>query len=198
MAGLDVSKFSSHIAKVGLASPNKFEVKFESLPAGVLGSFTTQNLNLMCENVSIAGRSVQSMLDRQYGVNREVAYNGPQYVPITIGFLCSSQLIEKKIFDAWNNKIVDIGNGYDVAYYNSYATGKMKVTALNKAGEAAGYSITYNECYPKTVQAIELNHSTQNATLRMTIEMAYAYWETDNIKIGQRQTQGARFIPEDP
>ena len=191
MAGLNVSKFSSHIAKVGLASPNKFEVKFESVPTDAAGKLALENLNLMCETVSIAGRSVQSMLDRQYGINREVAYNGPQYVPITIGFLCSKQLIEKKIFDAWNNKIVDIGNGYDVAYYSKYATGKMTVTMLDNTGEPAGYSIVYNECYPKTVQSIDLNHSNQNATLRMSVEMAYAYWTTEDIKFGERQLNEA-------
>ena len=37
MAGLNVSKFSSHIAKVGLASPNKFEVKFEYVPTDAAG-----------------------------------------------------------------------------------------------------------------------------------------------------------------
>ena len=48
------------------------------------------------------------------------------------------------------------------------------------------------ECFPKAVQAIEMNHSTQNATLRMSIEMAYAYWETDDIKMGQRTSAGAK------
>ena len=191
MAGLNVTEFSSHIAKVGLASPNKFKVEFKNLPSNVKGQFNEKDLSLTCESVSIAGRQVQSMLDRQYGVNREVAYNGPQYTPITIGFLCSGDFREKKIFDAWNNKIVDIGNGYDVAYYEQYATGQMTVTALDKTGTQEKYSITYMECFPKAVQAIEMNHSTQNATLRMSIEMAYAYWETDDIKMGQRTSAGA-------
>ena len=188
---LNVSQFSSHIAQTGLASPNKFQVEFTALPKNILGEFKKEDLNLMCETVSIAGRQVQSMLDRQYGVNREVAYNGPQYTPITIGFLCSGDFREKKIFDAWNNKIVDIGNGYDVAYYSEYALGQMTVSALDKTGKQKKYSITYKECFPKAVQAIEMNHSTQNATLRMSIEMAYAYWETDDIKMGQRTSAGA-------
>ncbi len=28
-----------------------------------------------------------------------------------------------------------------------------------------------------------MNHSTLNTTLRMTVEMAYAYWESDDIKM---------------
>ena len=64
----------------------------------------------------------------------------------------------------------------------------MTVTALDKTGTQEKYSITYMECFPKAVQAIEMNHSTQNATLRMSIEMAYAYWETDDIKMGMRHS----------
>ena len=39
MAGLNVTEFSSHIAKVGLASPNKFKVEFKNLPSNVKGQF---------------------------------------------------------------------------------------------------------------------------------------------------------------
>ena len=86
----NVSKFSSEIAAKGLASPNKFSVNFTSIPGPALsGGHTYQDLNLMCESLSIAGRTVQSLLDRQYGLNREVAYNGPTYTPITLSFLCS-------------------------------------------------------------------------------------------------------------
>ena len=182
---LDVTKFASNISKRGLASPNKFQVKFENMPTGVMGNgVSTQDLSLMCESVAIAGRTVQSILDRQYGVNREIAYNGPTYTPITLSFLCSGDFAEKKIFDAWNNKIVDISNGWDVAYYSDYAKAKMTVAVLDKTATEEKYIITYHECFPKSVAAIEMNHSTTNTTLRMTIEMAYAYWETDDIKIG--------------
>ena len=38
--------------------------------------------------------------------------------------------------------------------------------------------------YPKTVTAVELNHGTTNATLRVTTEIAYAFWTTSDIKLG--------------
>ncbi len=68
----DISKFAARIAKVGLASPNKFKVVFK-LPASVKGETDLLTLGIMCESVALAGRTVQSMLDSQYGVNREVA-----------------------------------------------------------------------------------------------------------------------------
>ena len=89
MARKDISKFAARIAKVGLASPNKFKVEFSKLPSGIQQETDVKTLGIMCESASLAGRTIQSVLDRQYGVNREVPYNGPTYPPLTIAFLCS-------------------------------------------------------------------------------------------------------------
>ena len=177
----NVDNFTAAIKAKGLASPNKFHVIFTKIPAGVMGGGSIGELDVMCESVALAGRSVQSLLDRQYGLNREVAYNGPVYTPISLSFLCSGDFAEKKIFDRWNNKCVDISKGYDVAYYKDYI-GEMKVQTLTVNG-TKGHSVTYKECWPKTVAAIELNHSTVNTALRLTVEMQYAYWESNDIKL---------------
>ena len=176
----NVDNFSARIAKKGIASPNKFAVKFTRVPSIALGKDKHSDLNLMCESVALAGRSVQSLLDRQYGLNREVAYNGPTYTPVTLAFLCSANYVEKRIFDRWNNMVVDISKGYDVAYYNSYI-GEMQVIALDIKGNAA-FTMIYKECWPKTISAIELNHSTLNTPVRITVEMQYAYWISTDIK----------------
>ena len=175
----NLDKFTSQISAKGLASPNKFYVKFTKCPSIALGSSTYSDLNIMCESAVLAGRNVQSLLDRQYGLNREVAYNGPTYNPITLSFLCTKDYTEKRILDRWNNLIVDISNGYDVEYYNNYI-GELTVSALDVTGKTT-YSIHYKECWPKTVNGVELNHSTQNTAARITVEMAYAYWTSDDI-----------------
>ena len=175
----NVDKFAASIAAKGLASPNKFQVEFTSVPGDALkGGGTLDDLNLMCESAVLAGRSIQSLLDRQYGLNREVAYNGPTYTPVTLTFICSTHYREKKIFDRWNNMVVDISKGYDVAYYNTYI-GIMKISALDSMGNKA-FTTTYQEAWPKTVSAVELNHSTRDSAARMTVEMTYAYWETSD------------------
>ena len=180
MSTYNLSKFTAGLATRGLASPNKFEVLFTKIPSVALSNGATlEDLNLMCESVSIAGRTVQSLLDRQYGRNREIAYNGPTYTPINLSFLCSKSFIEKRIFDQWNNMIVDISKGYDIAYYKDYI-GEMEVSVLDGHGEKT-FTTKYREVWPKTVSAIEFNHSTQNAPVRMTVEMTYAYWESDDI-----------------
>ena len=50
------------------------------------------------------------------------------------------------------------------------------------------HSVEYHEVYPKSVQSVQLNHSSQNATLRVAAEFQYAYWltkETNNRTSGR-------------
>ena len=140
-------------------------------------SETLRELSLMCETISIAGRGVQTMLDLQYGLRKEIAYNAPVYNPISLSFLCSSELKEKQLLDKWNNLIVpnNKGKGFDVAYYKDYV-GTLRVYLLDSDGETPKYIQEYIEAYPKTVNSVELNHSTTNSVARVTADFQYAYW----------------------
>ena len=73
-AAFNVDGFTSTINKLGLANPNKFKVDItfpEKINTG--GNETLRELSLMCETISIAGRGVQTMLDLQYGLRKEIA-----------------------------------------------------------------------------------------------------------------------------
>ena len=173
----NVSGFTSTIKTMGLANPNKFKVEITFPEKIKIDNSTSRNLSLMCESISIQGRGVQTILDLQYGLRKEIAYNAPVYQPITLSFLCTSELKEKKLLDKWNNFIVpnNKGKGFDVAYYKDY-TGTITIHLLDSDGETVKYTQTYMEAYPKTVNSIELNHSTTNAVARVTAEFQYAYW----------------------
>ena len=176
-----VADFSSRIATKGLASPNKFEVQFKSIP-GAKSTDDLIQLNLMCDQVSLAGRDVQAVLDLQYGIRRQVVYNAPAYTPLSLSFLCTDKMDEKRILDEWNNKCVSVGEGFNVAYYNDYI-GELDVYVLDRSGKNRTYHMHYHEVYPKTVTAVELNHGTTNATLRVTAEIQYAFWTTNSIHL---------------
>ena len=179
-AQYDVGKFSSRIATTGLASPNKFEVNFKNIPGSDAGDLT--QLNLMCDQCSLAGRDVQAVLDLQYGIRRQVVYNAPAYTPLSLSFLCTDKMDEKRILDQWNNRCVSVSGGFNVAYYNDYI-GELDVYVLDRSGKNRTYHMHYHEVYPKTVTAVELNHGTTNATLRVTAEIQYAFWTTNSIHL---------------
>jgi hypothetical protein len=179
-AVFNVEKFSSRIASSGLASPNKFEVVFTRIPITVKGVDATTQLSLMCDQCSLAGRDVQAVLDLQYGIRRQVVYNAPAYTPLSLSFICTDNMNEKRILDVWNNKCVDTTGNFHVAYYNDYI-GHLDVYVLDRSGKKRTYHMHYHEVYPKTVTAVELNHGTTNAALRVTAEIQYAYWSTSDI-----------------
>ena len=181
-AQFSVADFSSKISKVGLASPNKFEMWFHSIP--IQGSNEMWQLNLMCDQATLAGRDVQAVLDLQYGIRRQVVYNAPTYSPLTLSFLCTDSMREKKILDLWNNRCVDITKNFNVGYYSDYI-GELDVYVLDRSGKNRTYHMHYHEIYPKTVNAIELNHSTTNATVRVNATFEYAFWTTKGIHSGQ-------------
>ena len=94
--------FTGTIGKYGLASPNKFEVAI--FGPGKISS--GNEINLMCESVSIAGRNVQSIMDLRYGQRREIAYNAPVYAPVNLTFLCTEKYREKDYFDRWKGNLL--------------------------------------------------------------------------------------------
>ena len=188
-AFFDVSNFSSRIAKKGLASPNKFEVVFTAIPIAVEGVDATTQLSLMCDQVSLAGRDVQAVLDLQYGIRRQVVYNAPSYTPLSLSFICTDNMNEKRILDVWNNKCVNTTKGFHVAYYDDYV-GHLDVYVLDRSGKRRTYHMHYHEVYPKTVTAVEMNHGTTNATMRVTAEIQYAFWTTNSIHVGSTRKTG--------
>ena len=188
-AHFSVANFSSRIAKQGLASPNKFEVVFTHIPGARNVGDDEMQLNLMCDQVSLAGRDVQAILDLQYGVRRQVVYNAPAYTPLSLSFLCTDNMEEKRILDIWNNKCVDVKGGFHVEYYDNYV-GHLDIYVLDRSGKNRTYHMHYHEVYPKTVTAVELNHGTTNATLRVTAEIQYAFWTTSDIHLGNTRKSG--------
>jgi len=134
----------------------------------------------MCDQVSLAGRDVQAVLDLQYGIRRQVVYNAPAYTPLSLSFICTDNMDEKRILDKWNNKCVSTTGNFHVAYYDDYV-GHLDVYVLDRSGKKRTYHMHYHEVYPKTVTAVELNHGTTNAALRVTAEIQYAYWSTSDI-----------------
>jgi hypothetical protein len=175
----NVDNFTSVIAKKGLASSNKFEVAIH-FPNGS----REQDLELMCDTVSIAGKSIQDTPDIQYGVKRAIAYSVPQFNPLSLSFYCTEKLEEKKKLDAWQNICVKTNNDttkevgtFDVGYYDDYTkNSKIIVTKLDTSGNSV-FTFEYVEVFPKSITAIELSHGVSSGPLKVSASFQYAYWK---------------------
>ena len=171
-----VADFTGVIASKGLASSNKFEVAIH-----FQDGIRNRSLELMCDTVSIAGKTIQSTADINYGIRREVAYAAPTYEAIALSFYCTEKLYEKTELDKWQNKIVKTNDGqnggtFDIGYYDDYAkNAKIVVTKLGVTGDIV-YKHEYREVYPKTISAIELSHGTSSGPVKVSATFNYIYW----------------------
>ena len=185
----DVSDFTANISKKGLASANKFEVRVfipltngntttEPLSAGVVHRH--EELELMCDTATIAGKTIQTSPEIQYGLRREVAYGAPTFDALTLTFYCSEELEEKKILDRWQNKVVKTGGdnpSFNIGYYDDYAKfSKIEVMKLSMSGEVV-FKYQYLEVYPKTITSIDLSHGTSSGPVKISATFNYLRWK---------------------
>jgi len=185
----DVSDFTANISKKGLASANKFEVRVfipltngntttEPLSAGVVHRH--EELELMCDTATIAGKTIQTSPEIQYGLRREVAYGAPTFDALTLTFYCSEELEEKKILDRWQNKVVKTGGdnpSFNIGYYDDYAKfSKIEVMKLSMSGEVV-FKYQYLEVYPKTITSIDLSHGTSSGPVKISATFNYSRWK---------------------
>jgi len=175
-----VTDFTGVISSRGLANSNKFEVDI-FFPDGR----SIKEMNLMCDTVTIAGKNIQSIVDLQYGIRREVAYGAPTYDPLTLTFYCTENFAEKRELDKWQQKMVKTsaksgnnnGGNFDVGYYDDYAKNtKIIVTKLSVTGETM-YKHEYREAYPKTIAALDLSHGVSAGPMKLSATFNYIYWK---------------------
>jgi hypothetical protein len=176
----NVTDFTGVISSRGLASSNKFEVDIFFHNGN-----STKEMNLMCDTAQIAGKNIQSTVDLQYGIRREIAYGAPTYDPLTLTFYCTENLAEKKLLDNWQQQMVKTSAGgssnnggtFDVGYYDDYAkNGKIIITKLSVTGETV-YKHEYREAYPKTIASIDLSHGISAGPMKVTATFNYIYWK---------------------
>ena len=183
-----VSDFTANISKRGLASANKFEVYIHipsnagntsgALPPVV--AHRHEELELMCDTATIAGKTIQTSPEIQYGLRREVAYGAPTFDALALTFYCSEELEEKKILDRWQNKVVKTGGdnpSFNIGYYDDYAKfSKIEVMKLSMSGEVV-FKYQYLEVYPKTITSIDLSHGTSSGPVKISATFNYLRWK---------------------
>ena len=171
-----------------MASANKFEVKFIFLlqtetttePLQPVWCTRHEELELMCDTATIAGKTIQTSPEIQYGLRREVAYGAPTFDALTLTFYCSEELEEKKILDRWQNKVVKTGGdnpSFNIGYYDDYAKfSKIEVMKLSMSGEVV-FKYQYLEVYPKTITSIDLSHGTSSGPVKISATFNYLRWK---------------------
>ena len=174
----------------GFATTEKFEVIFGDIPSG-LDIAVNRDLQFLCENVALPTKSISANEKFIHGVAYQMPYR-QAFQELSLTFLLTDDMSQKKFFDQWQNKIISPSTG-NMGFHNEYTCtilirkhGKLSLDFGN--GSSTPYEITLIKAWPSIVAEVQLSHGGGNEIARLPVTMQYQRW-VSGIMSGSRQPQ---------
>ena len=163
----------------GFAKGNRYNVTFSNLPAG-LSTAVNENLQYLCESVSLPTKGIASNAHIVYGPPREIPYR-ETFTEAALSFILDDAFTVKRFFDEWQKKIINVETG-NVNYWNNFVA-TINITRLSNdatsfADATDKYKIELREAYPSAVGEIALGHTQGGEILRLSVTFKYRKWMT--------------------
>ena len=165
-----IDKLRSKIG--GFAKGNRYNVTFSNLPAG-LSTAVNENLQYLCESVSLPTKGIASNAHDVYGPPREIPYR-ETFTEAALSFILDDAFTVKKFFDKWQENIINVETG-NVHYWNNFVA-TIGITSFADASDK--YKIELREAYPSAVGEIALGHTQGGEILRLSVTFKYRKWMT--------------------
>lgn len=170
---MSLKQFQSKFMATDIQRPNRYRVTLTG-PNG-----TNEQVDMLCENAQFPGQNMRTSTDDlRHGPVREIIH-GTTYGPITLTFMCTAGMPEKKWFENWQTFMVERENAimWQARYYTEYV-GEIKMFSLDRK-DRDNYSITIYEAFPKTITQQEFSYGSQNDYQRISVEFAYHHWVSE-------------------
>ena len=162
----------------GFAKGSRYNVTFAGLPIG-MSTTVSENLQYLCESVSLPTKGIASNAQKVYGPPREIPY-GETFTEAALSFILDDAFTVKEFFDIWQTKIINPETGNVANYYNNYVgsilISRLPNEAVNMAGGADKYKIELREAYPSAVGEIAMGHSQGSEILKLSVTFKYRKW----------------------
>jgi hypothetical protein len=156
-----------------------------------------RNISMRCEAAELPSRSFSTVDHKIYGPVHPHPIQ-TTYSKLNLTFLCSDDMSEKFIFDAWMNymsnasffpfpssagQVIDLFKtggrpvvNYDFEYKNNYES-LIVVTQYGMHGEPTLYSALFH-AFPISVNELGLNWRNTDDIHKLTVTFAYTYHNT--------------------
>lgn len=159
------------------ARPNRFEVSIFS-PLTTANQNIGRNLKFRCETAELPGRTFGTV-DQKFGANPTQKYPiHTSYNDITLTFIVSNSMEERKFFDAWMETINPTST-FDFRYKQEYV-GQIGITQFDLQNSAV-YKVYLLNAYPIAVNQLDLDWSSDGYH-KLAVVFAYDYW-TNNADV---------------
>ena len=165
----------------------KYNTKISSSAA--INKFNLSDISLRIESINLPGRNLDTTSDTNiYGPTREVV-NGVSYAEdISIVFLASSDLRERKFFEEWQNRAINPAT-WNIGYYNDYV-GIIDIYLMDKNGKRL-FGVKLHEAFPKTIGPTPLSNAQKNTLIKTEVSFAFRYWTPVDAVTGLVEEHGA-------
>ena len=163
----------------GFAKGNRYNVTFSNLPTG-LSATTNENLQYLCESVSLPTKGIASNAHDVYGPPREIPYR-ETFTEAALSFILDDKFTVKRFFDKWQENIINVETG-NVNYWSNFVA-TINITRLSNDATSFTdatdkYKIELREAYPSAVGEIALGHTQGGEILRLSVTFKYRKWMT--------------------
>ena len=178
MAIFGIEKLKAAVSNLGgFAKGNRYNVTFTDLPTG-LSTTVNENLQYLCESVSLPTKGIASNPQDIYGPPREIPYR-ETFTEAALSFILDDNFTVKRFFDKWQENIINVETG-NVSYWNDFVA-TINITRLSNdatsfTDAAKTYNVELREAYPSAVGEIALGHTQGNEILRLSVTFKYRKW----------------------
>ena len=148
---------------------------------------TIENIDMMCNKVTMPNRDVKTADHRMYGPARQMPYAYTYSGSIECSFYGDKFLRQRMFFENWQKKIFDIGT-HNMNFYDKYV-GSMDIMQLgqfdSKQDDDARvtYAVRLFEVYPQTVGSYDYTYASENEQVVVPITLNFRTWA--NLTIDQ-------------
>jgi hypothetical protein len=157
------------------------------------------DMTYLCDSAELPGRQMLTTPQVIYGAQRKMPY-GAVYNDLSLTFICTNLMLERKSFEAWQSAIQDPTNNF-MNYYHDYI-GHVTVVKYNDQ-DLPTHAVMFEEAYPVTIEPQQLSwQPSSDRPLGLRINFAYLKWRSsEDVTRGGGNTPGytpdANAIPRD-
>lgn len=179
----------------GVTLASQYQVQLSFPPALKITNegFNAQTMSILCQAVGLPGTQIATTELPIYGPPIKMPY-GLVYQDLTLQFMCTNTMAQRKVFEEWRRMVVDPSSNY-VNYYDTYV-GEVWIWKLDQEGNFV-HGVYVEEVYPVAILEQELAYQ-NNEWLRMTVQLSYRRWRGIYDLIAAQKAQTGSTIPEAP
>ena len=167
---------------------------------------TLENIDMMCNKVTMPNRDVKTADHRMYGPARQMPYAYTYSGSIECSFYGDKFLRQRLFFENWQKKLMNL-NTHNMNYYDSYV-GSMDIYQLGQfdvetetvvsdgpAGQTRSvpkqqidnasvtYAVRLFEVYPQTIGSYDYTYASENEQVIVPVTLNFRTWS--NLTIDQ-------------